>query len=40
LGLKPVQLGKKIELRYIPFSELAIPWDLCVESSTKPELIV
>jgi hypothetical protein len=37
LGLKPVQLGKKIELQYIPFSELVIPWDACVESSTDPE---
>lgn len=35
--LKPVQLGKKIELRYIPFSELAIPWEVCVESYTEPE---
>jgi hypothetical protein len=30
LELKPVKLGKNIELRYIPFSELAIPWNVCV----------
>jgi len=28
-----VKLGKKVELRYIPFSELAIPWNIRVDSS-------
>ena len=36
MGLKPVKLGKEVELQYIPFSELAIPWDGCVESNTEP----
>jgi len=36
LGLKPVKLGKKVELQYIPFSKLAIPWDVYVESNTEP----
>jgi hypothetical protein len=25
-------LGKTIELKYIPFAELAIPWNICVEA--------
>lgn len=37
MGLKPVKLGKKMELQYIPFSELVIPWDVCIESNTEPE---
>ncbi len=37
MELKPIRLGKKIELVYIPFSKLAIPWDVCVESDTEPE---
>jgi hypothetical protein len=32
LELESVKLGKSIELRYIPFSELAIPWNVCVDS--------
>jgi hypothetical protein len=32
LDLKPVKLGKNIELKYIPFSELAIPWNVCFEA--------
>jgi len=32
LDLKPVKLGKTIELKYIPFAELAIPWNVCVEA--------
>jgi hypothetical protein len=32
-----VKLGKKMELQHIPFSELVIPWDVCVESNTNPE---
>jgi ParB-like chromosome segregation protein Spo0J len=36
--LKPIKLGKKIELRYIPFSELAIPWNACFDATkSKPE---
>ncbi len=30
MELKPIKLGKNIELRYIPFSELAIPWNISV----------
>jgi len=29
---KPIKLGKSMELKYIPFSELAIPWDVSVAS--------
>lgn len=32
LEFKPVKLGKNIELRYIPFSELAIPWNACPDT--------
>jgi hypothetical protein len=32
LDLKQVKLGKNIELKYIHFSELAIPWSICVEA--------
>jgi hypothetical protein len=35
LKLEPIKLGKNMELKYIPFSELAIPWDVCVDS-VKP----
>lgn len=28
--MKPIKLGRDIELRYIPFSELAIPWNISV----------
>jgi len=35
LELKPTKLGKSVELRYIPFSELAVPWNICLDSS-KP----
>jgi len=35
LELKPIKLGKNIELKYIPFSELAIPWNVCIDSA-KP----
>ncbi len=37
MGLEPVKLGKKMELQYIPFSELIIPWDINVESNTNSE---
>ncbi|UCH32305.1 MAG: ParB N-terminal domain-containing protein [Candidatus Bathyarchaeota archaeon] len=33
LGLKPIKLGKKMELKYISFSELIIPWEICVDSN-------
>lgn len=36
MGLKPIKLGKEVELQYVPFSELAIPWDVCVESTAEP----
>jgi len=32
LELEAVKLGKNIELRYIRFSELAVPWNVCVDS--------
>ncbi len=32
LDLEPVKLGKNIELKYIPFSELAIPWNACLDT--------
>jgi len=32
LELKPIKLGKNMELKYIPFSELAIPWQVFIES--------
>jgi hypothetical protein len=32
IDLESVKFGKKIELKYIPFSELAIPWNVCLES--------
>ncbi len=32
LEQETVKLGKNVELRYIPFSELAIPWNICVDS--------
>ena len=35
--LKPIQLGKKIELKYIPFSELAVPWNIVAETAFNPE---
>jgi hypothetical protein len=35
LGLEPVKLGKKAALQYIPFSELVIPWDICVDETAE-----
>ncbi|MBE0512911.1 ParB N-terminal domain-containing protein [Candidatus Bathyarchaeota archaeon] len=32
MNLKPIKLGKNMELKYIPFSELAIPWKVCIDS--------
>ena len=29
----PIRLGKRIELKYIPFSELAIPWNICFDTT-------
>lgn len=37
MGLKPIKLGKKMELKYISFSELVIPWEICVDSNVEPE---
>lgn len=37
MGLKPTRLGKKMKLQYVPFSELIIPWDVCVDSNAEPE---
>ena len=34
LELEPIRLGKRIELRYIPFSELAVPWNVCIDAAT------
>lgn len=33
--ITPIRLGKKIELRYIPFSELAIPWNVCLDTTAS-----
>jgi len=33
--ITPIKLGKKIELRYIPFSELAIPWNICLDTTAS-----
>jgi hypothetical protein len=35
LDLEPIRLGKKMELKYIPFSELAIPWSVCPDIPTS-----
>jgi hypothetical protein len=37
LELEPVRLGKNIELKYVPFSELAVPWNVCLDTSTKKQ---
>jgi hypothetical protein len=37
LELEPVRLGKNIELKYIPFSELAVPWNVCLDTSTTKQ---
>ena len=31
--IKPIKLGKNIELKYLPFSELAIPWNVCLDTA-------
>ena len=33
--MKPVKLGKKMELKYIPFSELVIPWEVRTDSDVN-----
>jgi hypothetical protein len=33
LNLKPIKLGKNVELKYVPFSELAVPWNMSIESA-------
>lgn len=33
--IKAIRLGKKIELRYIPFSELAIPWNVSLDTTAS-----
>jgi hypothetical protein len=33
--ITPIRLGKIIELRYIPFSELAIPWNVCLDTTAS-----
>ena len=35
IEFEPIRLGKKIDLRYIPFSELAIPWNVCPDISAS-----
>ncbi len=32
MDFNSVKLGKNFELKYIPFAELAIPWNVCVEA--------
>ena len=33
--IAPIRLGKKLEFRYIPFSELAIPWNVCLDTTAS-----
>jgi len=37
LEFRPVRLGKEIELKYIPFSELAIPWNACFDTAKSKQ---
>jgi len=37
LEFEPIRLGKNIELRYIPFSELAVPWNVCLDTPTSKQ---
>jgi hypothetical protein len=39
LEFQPLKLGKKIELKYIPFSELAIPWSIYPNNSQTEQKI-
>jgi hypothetical protein len=34
-GIESVRLGKNVELRYIRFSELAIPWNVNIDSAKR-----
>ena len=36
-GLESVRLGKNVELRYIRFSELAIPWNVNIDSAQRKQ---
>ena len=33
-----VRLGKKIELKYIPFSELSISWNMCFDTNMRAKI--
>lgn len=35
MNLKQVKLGKNVELKYIPFSELTVPWSVYVDSTVQ-----
>jgi len=35
--IDPFKLGKKIELKYIPFSELAIPWNVVLDETNAKQ---
>ncbi|UCE96412.1 MAG: ParB N-terminal domain-containing protein [Candidatus Bathyarchaeota archaeon] len=37
MRLEPIKLGKQMELKYIPFSELIIPWEVCVDLNIKTD---
>jgi hypothetical protein len=39
LEFEPIRLGKKVELRYIPFSELAIPWNVIRDTAASNKII-
>jgi ParB/Sulfiredoxin domain len=33
--IEMIKLGKNIDLKYIPFSELAIPWNVCLDTAAS-----
>ncbi len=37
MALKPIRLGKGMAIQYIPFSQLVIPWDACINSNAESE---
>ena len=37
LEFEPIKLGKKLALRYLPFSELAIPWNVVRDTAASNE---
>lgn len=37
LEFEPITLGKKFELRYIPFSELSVPWNVTLDTTTSSQ---